>query len=87
MVLFLIVSGAACAVLFTSMVHTSKVQTLANTVSNKTHMHTIVSMLLVTAQVSELTRVIEHTTLVNVVAALFLCVVLAATKAGTENRG
>lgn len=86
MLLFLAIAGAAGAVLVSSMVHTSKVKSLTEAVSKKTHLHTAISMLLVTAQVSELTRVVEHTTLVNVVAALFLCVILVATKAGTEAR-
>lgn len=44
-----------------------------------------VTMLIVTAQISELIRVIEHVSIVNVVAALFLLSIVVATKSGTES--
>ena len=43
-----------------------------------------ISMLILTAQVSELVKVVEHISIVNVFAALMLLVILAATKNGTE---
>ncbi len=43
-----------------------------------------VSMLIVTAQISELVKVVEHVTVVNMTAALLLLTVMVATKTGTE---
>lgn len=45
-----------------------------------------ISMLIITAQISELVKVVEHVSVVNVVAALFLLAILAATKSGTEGQ-
>lgn len=41
-------------------------------------------MLIICAQISELLKVIEHVSLVNVVAALFLLAIVTATKSGTQ---
>ncbi len=41
-------------------------------------------LMIVCAQISELLKVIEHVSLVNVIAALFLLAMVAATKSGTE---
>ncbi|MBI5530492.1 MAG: hypothetical protein HY918_03250 [Candidatus Doudnabacteria bacterium] len=41
-------------------------------------------LMIVCAQISELLKVIEHVSLVNVVAALFLLAIAAAAKSGTE---
>lgn len=43
-----------------------------------------ISLLIISAQVSELIKVLEHVTLVNVATALFLVAILMATKSGTE---
>ena len=44
-----------------------------------------ISMLIVAAQVSELAKIVEHVSIVHIVAALFLVSILAATKSGTES--
>ena len=43
-----------------------------------------VSLLVITAQISELAKVIEHISIVHVAAALFLLAIVIAGKAGTE---
>ena len=43
-----------------------------------------VSMALVAAQISELLKMIEHVTIVNVAAALLLFAIVMATRSGTE---
>ncbi len=44
-----------------------------------------ISVLILSAQVSELLRTIEHVSIVNIVAALFMLAILVATKSGTGN--
>lgn len=44
-----------------------------------------ISMLVLSSQISELLRAIEHVSIVNVVAALFLLAIIAATTSGTES--
>ena len=44
-----------------------------------------VSLLIISAQVSELIKVVEHVTIVNVAAAIFLLAILVATRSGTES--
>ena len=43
-----------------------------------------ISMLLVTAQVSELVKMVEHVTIVHIVASLLLLTIVIATRSGTE---
>ncbi len=77
--------GIVAVVIFGSVfVNTAKVKTF---VSNKTHTRYIpkaISMLLLTAQISELVRVVEHVNIVNLSAALLLLVIVVATKSGIE---
>ena len=44
-----------------------------------------ITMLVLAAQVSELLKAIEHVSIVNVVAALFMLVIVATTTSGTES--
>jgi len=44
-----------------------------------------VSMFVICAQVSELLKVLDHVTITNVTASLFLLAILAASKSGTES--
>ena len=43
-----------------------------------------ISMLIITAQVSELVKIVEHVSIVNVAAAMLLLAIMVATKSGTE---
>lgn len=45
----------------------------------------IISLFVVAAQVSELLKVLDHVTVTNVAATLFLLVILVASKSGTES--
>ena len=44
-----------------------------------------ITMLVLAAQMSELLKAIEHVSIVNVVAALFMLVIVATTTSGTES--
>ena len=44
-----------------------------------------IGLLIITAQVSELVKVVEHVSLANMVAALFLLAIVLAAKSGTES--
>lgn len=60
---------------------------LRNKLSQKVpvkQLHTTVTVLIVTAQISELVKMIEHISIVNISAALFLLVIVLAAKSGTE---
>jgi hypothetical protein len=45
-----------------------------------------IGLLIVTAQVSELVRAIEHTSIVSITAALLLLAIVVATRSGTEGK-
>ncbi len=44
-----------------------------------------ITLLVLTAQVSELVKVVEHVSPINIAAALFLLAIVAAAKSGTES--
>ena len=50
----------------------------------KTHIPRAISALILTAQFSELVKVVQHVSIVNFSAAVLLLAVLAATQSGTE---
>ena len=45
----------------------------------------VISLFVVSAQVSELLKMLDHVTITNVAATLFLLAILVASKSGTEN--
>jgi hypothetical protein len=45
----------------------------------------IISLFVISAQASELLKVLDHVTITNVAATLFLLVILVASKSGTKN--
>ncbi len=45
----------------------------------------VIGLFVVSAQVSELLKVLDHVTITNVAATLFLLVILVASKSGTES--
>jgi hypothetical protein len=53
--------------------------------SNTRLLPQVISLFVVSAQVSELLKVLDHATLMNVATALFLLTILAAGKSGTKN--
>ena len=65
--------------------HTSKIKTALQKHASVSHyLPKAVTALILTAQVSELVRVVEHVSIVNFTAALLLLAIVVATKSGTE---
>jgi len=66
--------------------HTTAVKTtLRNHAAVSRYLPRAVSMLILTAHVSELVRVVEHVSIVHISAALLLLAIVVATKTGTED--
>ena len=83
--LFLIGTIAIVALL-ASVKHTGKLRSfLQKKAAPAQILPRAITMLVLTAQVSELVRVIEHVSVVNVTAALMLLAIIVATKSGTES--
>jgi hypothetical protein len=83
MILFSIL-GIGAIVLVGAISHTTK---LHGTLAHKTaitHLPTAIQALILVAQASELVKVVEHVTIVNMSAALLLLTIIVATKSGTE---
>ena len=77
---------AAGVMLLAAVKNSAKVRQVLNQHSGKTrYLPQAISMLVLTAQVSEMMRVVEHVSVVNVVAALFLLAIAVAAKSGTES--
>src|SRR5690348_3424956 len=82
--LFLI-AGIAVVMLLGSYRHTKQLKDeLLKKVPTTQYLPKTISMLLLTAQVSELLKMIENTTIVTVSAALLLLAIVAATRSGTN---
>jgi hypothetical protein len=82
--MFLLLVGAMVVALTSGIRHTAKVhQTVAKHVS-KTHVSQAVTALLVTVQLSEVTRVLSHASMVHIILSILLLTVILAAKAGTE---
>ena len=54
-------------------------------VGQKTLLPQAVSLLVITAQIPQLLRMLEHVSLTQVVASLFLLAIVVATRSGTES--
>jgi uncharacterized membrane protein YdcZ (DUF606 family) len=66
--------------------YNSQVQRVVKTHGTKTKMLSkVVGALFLSAQVSELAKVVEHVSMVNLVAAFFLLAIMLAAKSGTES--
>jgi hypothetical protein len=76
----------AVVALLSSVGHTNKLHRFLNKRAMGTQVvPKAITMLVMTAQVSELVKVVEHVSIVNVSAALMLLAIIIATKSGTEN--
>jgi hypothetical protein len=84
MTLFLLVCIAAVAALSAIKQHGKLQAVLAKRKATTQYLPKAIGMLVLTAQVSELVRVVEHVTIVNLAAALLLLAIIVATKTGTE---
>jgi hypothetical protein len=84
MTLFLIVAIACVAVVSAIERHGKFQAALAKHKSTTQYLPQAISMLVLTAQVSELVRVVEQVNIVNLAAALLLLAIIVATKTGTE---
>jgi hypothetical protein len=82
--LFLLGASAVAMVLL-ALKKTAKTNAfVAKRLAIKPYASRAISMLILTAQVSELVRVVEHVSIVNIAAALMLLAIIVATKSGTE---
>jgi hypothetical protein len=84
MTLFLLVIIAVVAVVSAIERHSKLQSALAKRKTAAQYLPKAIGMLVLTAQVSELVRVVEHVTIVNLAAALLLLAIIVATKTGTE---
>lgn len=73
------------AVLGAAASHTGKTAKVLRQKTAAQYAPKMVSMLIITAQISELLKAVEHASFVNVAAALMLLAILLATRSGTEN--
>ncbi len=76
--------GTVVLIVASGIKHTSRVHSAVAKHVSKSHVSQAVSALLITVQLSELSRVIEHVSIVNVTASVFLLAVILATKSGTD---
>lgn len=84
-VLFLM-AGAVAVIVLASIAQTrNSLSVIAKKVPATKVLPKAVSVLILTAHASELIKVIEHASIVNVAAALLLLAVLAAVRSGTED--
>jgi hypothetical protein len=75
----------AVAVIWSAAHATSKVNRfVAKKIGHAPFISKTIGLLIVTAQVSELVRAIEHTSIVSIAAALLLLAIVVATRSGTE---
>ena len=66
--------------------HNKTVHGFLDKYSRKTqYLPQVVSVLIISSQISELLKVLEHDTIVNVVTALFILALIVATRPGTES--
>lgn len=83
--LLFLIAGAVVLVLVAKKDSATLHQALPDKKPHSQYLPKAISMLIVTAQISELIKVIEHVSIVNTVAALLLMAVIIATKSGTED--
>lgn len=87
MPLLFLLAVVAALLLVGALKHTGKVKTVLQKHAAVSHyLPKAVSALILTAQVSELVRVVEHVSIVNVTAALLLLAIIAGAKTGTEGQ-
>lgn len=83
---FLLLAAAAGVIMVAAVRNNAKIHNALKKHTKTSHfLPQAISMLVISAQVSELIKVVEHVTLLNVVAAVFLLAILAATRSGTES--
>jgi hypothetical protein len=85
MILFpLVLVGMAIAIY--GIVRTGKLRQDVLRKTATAHLPTAIQAVVLVAQAGELVRVVEHTTIVNLVAAGLLLAIILATKSGTEGQ-
>ena len=82
---FLFLAVAAGIIILAAARESKKTRVLLKKYSDKVNaLPRTISVLVLTAQLSELLKMLDHVTIVNVTASLFLLAILAAAKSGTE---
>lgn len=64
--------------------NTRRIKTVLAKHNARNHLPKAVTALIITVQLSELVKVVDHVSITNVVGALLLLSIMLATKAGTE---
>ena len=85
MTLLVLMGGMAVVMLVGARSETQQLKaTLVRKLPPTQYLPKAVSMILIAAQVSELLKMVEHVTIVHVVAALLLLTIVVASRSGTE---
>jgi hypothetical protein len=84
---FFLLAGIAAVMLFGAFKQTSQLKAkLVKKLPPAQYLPKAISLLLVTAQVSELVKMVEHISIVTVAASLLLLAIVIATRSGTESQ-
>ena len=82
---FLFLAVAAGVIILAAARESKKTRALLKKHSGKVNaLPRTISVLILTAQLSELVKMLDHATIVNITASLFLLAIMAAAKSGTE---
>ena len=84
MILFLTI-GIAAGFVVHAILRAPKLQNSLPTQAMKKHFPIAVQTVVLVAQAGELVNVVEHVSLVNIIAVLLLLTMVLATRSGTEN--
>lgn len=82
--LYLLVGSGLLILLFGFRHQTKTMQNVAKHIPGKAYLPKAVHVTIVATQLYELVLVVEHASLVTLVAAVFLLAIIGATKSGTE---
>ena len=83
-ILIILLSGAAVAVVVESYIHTKNVKKVLQTKTVKKHFPLAMRTMVMVVQAGELLQVVQHTTPTTIAAALLLLTMVIATRSGTE---
>lgn len=85
MILFLVIGGGIVFVaVLQSVAHTKRVSRLLQSKTVRHHFPLSIQLLVLLTEAGQLTKVVEHVSVVSLVAALLLLAILIATRSGTE---
>jgi|GEM_PF-1714650 len=81
-----LMAGMAAVMMFGAHSQTKQLKAaLVNKMPPAQYLPKVISLALVTAQISELVKLVEHATITHIAAALLLFAIVLATRSGTES--